>query len=318
MENAQKKLEQLALIDPALLTTLESIKTVVIELREAAETVSAYKEKMDFDPKRLESVEDRRELLLKLKKKYGASVAEILVFYEKQRTELKTITQNDEEIVKIEEELNKLKVLACKKAGALSDGRKKAALELERKVVAELADLGMKKTKFKAEFSREENENGEMEQGGKKYLLTREGVDRVQFLLSSNIGEEPKSLNKIASGGEMSRIMLALKVIIGKEDKVGTLVFDEIDTGIGGNMGNVAGEKMANAARTRQVICITHLPQIAAQAKRHIYIEKDVKAGKTLINIEKLDKETRIREVARMLGGADNKAALVHAKELLK
>lgn len=318
LEKAQKKLEQLAEIDPSLSKTLETFKNVVIELREAAETISSYKEKMDFDPARLESVEDRRDLLLKLKKKYGATAGEILEFYDKQKAELETITRNEEEIEKLEAEFSKVKAEACRKAEVLSRKRKEAALGLEKKVVAELSDLGMAKTKFKAEFTREENSGELAGQDGMKYALTAQGFDRVQFLISSNIGEEPKPLNKVASGGEMSRIMLALKVIIGKEDKVGTLVFDEIDTGIGGNMGNVAGEKMSEAAKTRQVICITHLPQIAALAKRHIYIEKGVKSGKTVIDIEKLDKEKRIKEVARMLGGADNKAAVAHARELLK
>ncbi len=318
LEDTRKILEQLALIDPSLVKTLEAVKNIVLELRDEAETISSYREKMDFDPKRLESVEDRRDILLKLKKKYGATVREILDFYEKQKAELQAMIQKEGEIEKVEAELNKLKAQTCKKAEALSGKRKEAARGLEKRVIAGLADLGMAKTVFKTEFCREENENGLFEQDGKKYVLTGQGLDRVQFLISSNTGEEPKPLSKIASGGEMSRIMLTLKVIIGQEDKVGTLVFDEIDTGIGGNMGNVAGEKMAEAGRTRQVICITHLPQIAAQAGCHIYIEKSEKNGKTVININKLDKEKRIKEFARMLGGADNKAAVAHAKELLK
>lgn len=318
IEKAGKKLEVLAGIDPSLKTSAESLKNTVIELKETAEKVSSYKEKMDFDPARLEEMDDRRDLLLKLKKKYGNGIHEIIAYLGEQRAELNSITQNEEELGKIDAEIETLRLEAGKKAGALSEKRKNAASELEKRVVAELSDLGMAKTKFKVDFSKEEQAEGLLELNGKKYLANKTGVDRIQFLISSNIGEELKSFNKIASGGEMSRVMLSLKVITGSSDKVGTLVFDEIDTGIGGNMGLAAGKKMKEAAKSRQVICITHLPQIAALAAQHICIEKGVKSNKTFIKIEKLKQEGRIKEVARMLGGSDNKAAVAHAKELLK
>jgi DNA repair protein RecN (Recombination protein N) len=318
IEKAGKKLEVLAGIDPSLKTSAESLKNTVIELKETAEKVSSYKEKMDFDPARLEEMEDRRDLLLKLKKKYGNGIHEIIAYLGERRAELNSITQNEEELGKIDADIEALRLEAGKKAGALSEKRKNAALELEKRVVAELSDLGMAKTKFKVDFSKEEQAEGLLELNGKKYLANKTGVDRIQFLISSNIGEELKSFNKIASGGEMSRVMLSLKVITGSSDKVGTLVFDEIDTGIGGNMGFAAGKKMKEAAKSRQVICITHLPQIAALAAQHICIEKGVRSNKTFIKIEKLEQKGRIKEVARMLGGSDNKAAVAHAKELLK
>jgi len=318
IEKAEVKLEALANIDPSLKTAAEALKNTVIELKEAAETVSSYKEKMDFDPDRLEKIDDRRDLILKLKKKYGSSVSEIIEYCEKQKAELNAITKSEEELGKIDAEIARLRIEAGKNAVILSEKRKKTALDLEKRVVSELADLGMAKTKFKVEFSKEEDAFGVLELNGKIYSANKTGFDKTQFLISSNIGEEPKPFNKIASGGEMSRVMLSLKVITGSSDKVGTLVFDEIDTGIGGNMGLTAGKKMKEAAKSRQVICITHLPQIASLAKEHIYIEKGVKNNKTVISIEKLNKEGRIKEVARMLGGSDNKAALTHAKELLK
>jgi len=318
IEKAEKILAALAEIDPALKAAAVALKNTVIELKEAAETVVSYKEKMDFDPARLEEIDDRRDLILKLKKKYGSNAAEIIAYCEKQKAELNSITKSEEELVKIDAQLEKLKIEAGKKAGLLSGKRKSAARELEKKVVEELADLGMAKTIFKVDFAREENAEGLLEFEGKKYLANKTGFDRAQFLISSNAGEEPKPFNKIASGGEMSRVMLSLKVITGSADKVGTLVFDEIDTGIGGNMGLTAGKKMLQAAKSRQVICITHLPQIASLAAQHIFIEKGVKNNKTFINIESLDAEGRVKEVARMLGGSDNKAAVTHAKELLK
>ena len=318
IEKAEKKLEILAGIDPSLKNAAEALKNTVIELKEAADAVFSYKEKMDFDPDRLEKIDDRRELILKFKKKYGNNVASIIEYCEKQKIELNAITKSEEELEKIDAELKKLKIDAGKKAVVLSEKRKKAALELEKRVVLELSDLGMAKTKFKVEFTKEEDAFGVLEVNGKIYSANKTGFDRIQFLISSNIGEEPKPFNKIASGGEMSRVMLSLKVITGSSDKVGTLVFDEIDTGIGGNMGLTAGKKMKEAAKSRQVICITHLPQIASLATAHIFIEKGVKSNKTFINIEKLNKEGRIKEVARMLGGSDNKAALTHAKEMLK
>ncbi|OGF50233.1 MAG: DNA repair protein RecN, partial [Candidatus Firestonebacteria bacterium GWA2_43_8] len=318
IEKAGKKLEILAGIDPALKAATEALKNTVIELKEAADAVSLYKEKMDFDPARLEAIDDRRALMLKLKKKYGSSVLEIIDYCEKQKAELNAITRNEEELGKMDIEIGKLKTEAGKKAVLLSEKRKKAAALLEKRVVSELADLGMVKTKFKVDFTKDEDPAGLLEIDGKRYFANKTGMDKIQFLISSNIGEEPKPFNKIASGGEMSRVMLSLKVITGSSDKVGTLVFDEIDTGIGGNMGLTAGKKMKEAAKSRQVICITHLPQIASLAKEHIYIEKGVKNNKTVIKIEKLNKEGRVKEVARMLGGSDNKAALAHAKELLK
>ncbi|MFH1073904.1 MAG: DNA repair protein RecN [Candidatus Firestonebacteria bacterium] len=318
IEKAGKKLEMLSNIDPSLKKTEEALKNTAIELKEAADTISSYKEKMDFDPERLEEIDNRRDVILKLKRKYGSNVSEIIEYCEKQKTELNAITRNEEELGKIDAELEKLKIEAGRKAGILSEKRKKTALELEKRVVSELSDLGMAKTKFKVDFTEEEDVLGLLEISGKRYSANKSGIDKMQFLISSNIGEEPKPFNKIASGGEMSRVMLSLKVITGSSDKVGTLVFDEIDTGIGGNMGLPAGKKMKEAAKSRQVICITHLPQIASLARQHICIEKSVKNNKTIINIEKLNKEGRIREIARMLGGSDNKAAIAHAKELLK
>ena len=318
IEEAIKRVLYLSGLDSGLKTALEELTDAAAKVKDASDSVSDLKEKLDFDPKELETLEDRRDLLLKLKKKYGGSLAEVLEFLSKIKGELRNITKNEEAIEALNKELEGVRKETGRMAVALSGKRAAAAKEFEKKVVKELQDLGMAKVKFKADITRAESDTGHIELDGKKYMLTKEGVDLVRFLISPNLGEELKPLDKIASGGELSRIMLALKVILGESDKVATLIFDEIDTGLGGNMGSVIGEKIESVAASHQVICITHLPQIAAKASTHLNVRKEALKGKTQVFMDKLAGEERVKEVARMLGDSNKEIAIRHARELLK
>ena len=318
IEEAIKRVQYLSGLDSGLKTALEELTDAAAKVKDASDAVSDLKEKLNFDPKELETLEDRRDLLLKLKKKYGGTLAEVLEFLSKIKGELRNITKNEEAIEALNKEIETARKEAAKLAAALSAKRTAAAKEFEKKVVKELQDLGMAKIKFKADISRAESDMGHIELDGKKYMLTKDGVDLVRFLISPNLGEELKPLDKIASGGELSRIMLALKVILGESDKVATLIFDEIDTGLGGNMGSTIGEKIDSVAASHQVICITHLPQIAAKASTHLNVRKEAVKGKTQVFVDRLAGEDRVREVARMLGDSNKEIAVRHARELLK
>ena len=265
IEEAIKRVLYLSGLDSGLKTALEELTDAAAKVKDASDSVSDLKEKLDFDPKELETLEDRRDLLLKLKKKYGGSLAEVLEFLSKIKGELRNITKNEEAIEALNKELEGVRKETGRMAVALSGKRAAAAKEFEKKVVKELQDLGMAKVKFKADITRAESDTGHIELDGKKYMLTKEGVDLVRFLISPNLGEELKPLDKIASGGELSRIMLALKVILGESDKVATLIFDEIDTGLGGNMGSVIGEKIESVATIR-CPAVVHLLSDTAQA----------------------------------------------------
>ncbi len=318
IQEAIKRVQYLSGLDTGLKAALEELTDAAARVKDASDSFSDLKEKLDFDPKELETLEDRRDLLLKLKKKYGGTLAEVLEFLAKINDELRNITKNEEAIEALNKELEGVRKETAKSAVALSEKRSAAAKDFEKKVVKELQDLGMAKIKFKADISRAESDLGHIELDGKKYILTKEGVDLVRFLISPNLGEDLKPLDKIASGGELSRIMLALKVILGESDKVATLIFDEIDTGLGGNMGSTIGEKIESVAKSHQVICITHLPQIAAKASTHLSVRKESVKDKTQVFVDNLAGEERVKEVARMLGDSNKEIALRHARELLK
>jgi len=318
LQESLKRLQDLCNIDNSLEETFKNLQNVVFELEEIANKILDYKEKIDFNPKRLEEIEDRRDLIIKLKKKYGSSIKEIIDYGEKLKKELKEINQNEEEIEKIEKEILELKKQLKEVGLSLSERRRLSAEDFEKKVINELKDLGMPNTKFKLEISQIEKEDGLLEINGKRYEVYKDGIDKIKFLISPNVGEELKPLSEIVSGGELSRIMLALKVILGEADNVPTLIFDEIDVGIGGNIGKIVGKKLLEISKLHEIICITHLPQIAAFADYHIFVKKEVKNNKTIIKLEVLEKDDRIKEIARMLGGVDKEIALKHAKELLK
>ena len=249
-------------------------------------------------------VEARCDQLYRLKKKYGASVEEMLAYLERSRGELDRIEYADDRIAQLRQTENRQEAAAMEAAHALSARRRAAARELEARISRELSELDMPKLRFSIDFQEKE--------------LAEDGVDAAAFLMSANVGEALRPIQKIASGGELSRIMLALKNVLAEQDSVMTMVFDEVDTGVSGRAAQRVAEKLARLSRTRQVLCVTHLPQLAAMADTHFGVEKGEENGRTLTKVVALDRAARRGEIARLSGGDHpSETMLAGAEELL-
>ncbi|MBI5057964.1 MAG: DNA repair protein RecN [Nitrospirae bacterium] len=306
-------LRDIAAIDPRADDAVKSVKDALPLLEEAGYFLRDYKEKLDNDPQRLEQIQERLELIKGLKRKYGGSIQEILDYKDKAVIELEALQHSEERLETLKKELEELKKSLTEKAGTLSKKRKTSAKKIEAEVVSHLSELSMPDTRFSIHITQEK---GDDTTDGLK--ATQKGIDGIEFLISPNVGEDLKPLAKIASGGELSRIMLALKSIMAKGDNIPVLIFDEIDAGVGGKTAENVGRKLKNLSASHQVICITHLPQIASYADRHLKIEKKVKKDRTVVEIAAVEKDERTAEVARMLGGEISEVSLKHAKEMLK
>ena len=259
----------------------------------------------DYDPRRIDAIEQRLELYRSLKRKYGADCAAILAYKQSAQEKLAALAGAAERRAQLDEELSKAQEEYTAKAARLTEARLKAAKRLEEGMRQELAELGFAHAEFSVQFHKEE-------------AISELGAERAEFLLSANAGEPLKPLEKVASGGEMSRIMLAMKAIFAQGDAIPTLIFDEIDTGISGRVAAVVGEKMVGISDSHQVLCVTHLPQIAALADAHYLVEKTETDGKTATSVRLLDKTERYQQIASMMSGsAQSSAALEHAKELI-
>jgi DNA repair protein RecN (Recombination protein N) len=247
-------------------------------------------------------------------------VEEILAFGERAAAELASMEHGEEREAELEKRREELRSEAGRLAEELSDIRHKHAVRLEKTIVGELAGVGMKQAVFGVEFRREQSDAEDALPGadGRSYRATEDGVEAVRFLLSANAGEPPRPLSQVASGGELSRLMLVFKSVCGRGGEIPTLVFDEIDVGIGGLTGHAVGRKLAELGGRAQVLCVTHLPQIACRANYHLFVEKAVRKGRAVIAVRQLDGEERVEELARMLGGRRGHAsALTHARQLL-
>jgi DNA repair protein RecN (Recombination protein N) len=277
--------------------------------QDALDELMDFKGGLDFSPDELDSLESRLDLLRRLMRKYGESEKKLLECLEQSKQDLDDIEYAEERLCRLEKNLEKQIDAAKTGAKILSDQRKQAACELEKRIKAELNQLSMPGVRFEVEFD---------ETGG-SYGLDETGCDKVRFLLSANAGEKPGRISSIASGGELSRIMLALKNVLTENDEIDTLVFDEIDAGVSGIAAQRVGEKLSSLARRRQVLCVTHLPQIAAMADIHFSIEKSEINGRTFTYVNSLDEDGRMHEIARLTGG-DNitLTALANAAELLQ
>jgi DNA repair protein RecN (Recombination protein N) len=314
LKKAINELHDLSEIDSSLAGALELCESGRAQIEEAAREVASYHNRGESDPQRLEQIGDRLDLIQKLKKKYGKTIEEIIEFGSKASAVLERMERSTEEIEKLKSGIQEIKFGLTDKANQLTKKRKAAARELEKKVEAELSHLGMKKTTFTLKITQEPG--GDTFDGLK---LGPRGADRVEFLISPNAGEEPRSLAKIVSGGELSRIMLALKTILVEGDSIPTLVFDEVDAGIGGAVAEEVGRKLKRVASKRQVFCITHLPQIASMAGSHYGVTKSVKRDRTSTEVRLLDRQERVDEIARMLGGKTiTEATLRHAAEMIE
>jgi DNA repair protein RecN (Recombination protein N) len=307
-----RALQDLQRLDPsgAFLATHEQ---VVGSLRELQHELSRYADKLDIDPAHLAELEERLNLIQSLKRKYGASLAEVIAFGVEAERKLRQLEQRDAENSRINGELKKLDAEIWRAGGDLSSQRRKLIPQLSKAVIKQLKDLGFAQSQFDVTVVTLPKES--ISSTGA--ALSASGLDTIEFQFAPNIGEPARPLRAIASSGEMARVMLALKTVLAQVDEIPVLVFDEVDANVGGETASAVGEKMRQIARERQVLCITHLAPVAAQASAHYVVTKQIKDGRTISEISLLGKKERVTELARMLGGQSN-AARKHAEELLQ
>ena len=292
-QNAAYYAEKAANYAPELEQAANAVNDAAFALADAAETLRDFKDSLDFSPEEYDNIETRLSLLNKLERKYGRTDEELCVYLDECRRKLDDIEYADDRLVKLEKELSAQKAQCVKAAAALSAQRREKAAELEKRIVTELRELNMPSVRFAVEFVPVDNEQG----------FDASGVDKIRFIMSANAGEELGRISKIASGGELSRIMLAMKNVFAENDPVGTMVFDEIDTGVSGIAAQRVAEKLFAVSKGRQVMCVTHLPQIAAMADSHYLIAKHEEGGRTYTEVNGLTREGRRRELARLHGG---------------
>lgn len=321
---AQSGLSILDAEEISLLTQLRSLGKVVLELRkldpetdhiagihqqtmdqlaELRDELSSYTERLDIDPARVAEIEDRVTLFQNLKRKYGANLADVIEFGHQARRKLAALEQRDAEVQRLNSEILQITESLRKTANALTIARNKILPKLNLGVVQQLQDLGFRQSHFEVTLSPSN--------------MSPTGADAAEFLFAPNPGEPPQPLRAIASSGEMARVMLAIKTVLAAQDQIPLLIFDEVDANVGGETARVVGEKMQQIGKQRQVLCITHLPPVAAVAAQHFVVEKEISDGRTISKITRLDHEKRITELARMLGGQTS-AARQHAEEMLR
>ena len=329
-----RTLLELQRVDPAATAIVTAHEQAVSALNELRSELSRYADKVELDPARLKQLEERLDLLHALKRKYGSTLADVLAFGEQARLKLQTLEQSETELRRLDADLAAVESEIWRAGKTLFAKRQKAIPQLAKAVVKELSALGFKQSRFDITINSVEQvealtsldstapkvpsapaEHPDASSPAVRISLT--GLDRVDFQFAPNPGEPTRSLRAIASSGELARVMLALKTVLAQEDQVPVLVFDEVDANVGGETANAVGERMRQIAHRRQVLCITHLPQVAAPAGAHYVVTKHVKAGRTISEIHLLKQEDRVTELARMLGGQTD-AARNHAEALLK
>ena len=286
---------------------LDRIESLKIEFEDVVDTLEEIKDNMYFDEQKAKQNEERLDLLSSFKKKYGSTISEIIEYRDKTQTELEKLINSENRVNELKKEQQKLEAELILTAEKLSKARKESALKMEKEVTSELVSLGMKSARFVIDIQPLSLEN-----------RNKDGFDRVEFMFSANLGEEVKPLKAVASGGEMSRFMLAVKNITAKIEGISTLIFDEIDTGVSGMMALVLGEKLCMVSKFAQVICVTHLAQVASFGKTQFLIEKSESQGKTITSVKELDRTERVKEIARLVSGVVSEKALQSAEELLK
>ncbi|MXZ75649.1 MAG: DNA repair protein RecN [Gemmatimonadetes bacterium] len=314
-----RALEEAERIDPSLGEALESVRTARYQLDDCTDFLRRYRDRVEYDPARLEEALDRLDLIGRLKRKYGSTIEEVAAHRERIAGELGRMDTADERRSGLREEVEAARQELAECAKALSDRRKQVARKLEGRVVAELAELGMGKTGFQVGIAWQESDDGPLRIDGRRYRVDAHGLDQIEFLISPNAGEVLKPLASIASGGEISRIMLALKVILAESDRMPTLIFDELDIGIGGRIAESVGHRLKLLSQDHQVLCITHLHQVACWGRTHFTVHKQSARGRSITLVDHLDEDGRVREIARMLAGETVDAmALSHAREMLR
>ncbi|MBT7180309.1 MAG: DNA repair protein RecN [Nitrospina sp.] len=314
-----KELEAVLEIDPGLAETVERSRSAYYELEEVVESLRSYNRSLEFNPNRLEEIEDRLAEINGLKRKFGNDITEILKRRDQIAEELQQLASNDENMKALEEELRQKEKVLSKLAIRLAEKRESAAKSFTASVEKELKELSMGNVQFGVRFDYPSDPDGFILFRKEKMKASATGLGTLEFMFSPNPGEELRPLVKIASGGEVSRVMLALKSILNDQDTIPVMIFDEVDTGIGGGVAEKVGLKLQKVASTKQVLCITHLPQIAGLASSHFRIEKQIKSKRTHSTIHQLEHEERVEELARMSSGETiTDASLEHAREMLK
>lgn len=309
-------ISKLVKLDPALKEWEELANNIAIQAEELADAIEDYAAKIDLSPERLDEVEERLDAINTLKRKYGGTIEAVLEFAENAQIELDGITNSEERLA----ELRKLEQDYLHQIGdmgkSLSNHRRGAAERLSKLIEEQLHSLKMENARFAVQLDWDEDENGCYVEG-RRIAFNQTGLDNVNFMLSTNFGEPLKPLAKVASGGETSRSMLALKTVLSKADQTPTLIFDEVDQGIGGRLGSVVGEKLWGLSVHHQVLCVTHLAQLACFADNHLHVTKSIEGKRTITHVEKLDDATQLVELAEMLG-AEAESAKQNAEDLVK
>lgn len=304
LRQAQEQLSSLRNLSDAFSQLYERLESAYSEVYDIAYTVQEKKDEFDFAPGELDIVESRCDLLYRLKKKYGATVEDMMAYLERCKQELDQIAFADDRLALLQKQHEKAMNDVLAAARELSLQRKVVAKDLEQQIIQELQELNMSSIRFEVAFS-EKNPDAN-------------GIDEVRFLMSANVGEELRPIHKIASGGELARIMLAMKTVFSQQEQIGTMVFDEVDTGVSGRAAQKVAEKMARISRLKQVLCVTHLPQLAAMADTHFTVEKGVSGGRTFTKVQELSRLQRREELARLTGGEQISQTMVDgAEELL-
>lgn len=320
LTGVKKQLDMASRIDIELSPKVESIANATLQIEDITDELRTYLKNIQTDEQRLETIEVRLDTLQRLKKKYGGTLETVFAHLKSINSELSGIENISDKIAETETKLSDIHNRLTGVAVKLSEKRKKTAKILANKVEKELSTLKMSQTKFQVflqSIAAEDNTEPHLAMEGKAIKET--GIDRVTFLIAPNVGEDLKPISGIASGGELSRVILAIKAILANTESVETVVFDEVDAGIGGSVAEVVGQKLSSLAGYHQIICITHLPQIAKFGKHHFRISKHVSHGRTKTTINLLGEKERIKEIARMLGGKKiTRVTLDHAREMLE
>ena len=305
LDQALQALSGVSRFDPALSDYAEKVQQLVYGAQDTAQELREYRDSLSDWGEDAERVGERLDLIHKLRRKYGATCEQMLAYLESAREKLDSIVFADVRKAELEKQLSAAKEAAAEAGEALHSARAAAAEKMEQAILKELADLNMPRVRFCCEFSRTE--------------LTAVGTDSVRFLMSANVGEAMKPLSKVASGGELARIMLAIKNVLASQDAIGTMIFDEVDAGVSGRAAQKVAEKLLAVSRGRQVLCVTHLPQIAALAENHLLISKSVRQERTYTQVTPLDTDGRVEELARMIGGTEiTETTLRSAAEMLR
>ena len=312
---AGRDLAELTRIDPQMQALAQQIEDALSSVSDIAYELRGYLEEIEFNPNRLDQIEERLDLFNRLKRKYGGSLASALTHLEASVSELEKVEGVDEQIGEVKEKISQMKQLLSESGLVLSDQRKLAAVRLAEGVEQQLHLLEMEKARFLVSLSEQESDQG-LDVNGRRFAFDASGLDQIEFLIETNPGEGFKPLAKTASGGETSRLMLALKSVLAEVDHIPTLVFDEIDSGIGGRVGMTVGDMLWNLGRQHQVLCVTHLPQLAAFGDQHFHVSKRSENERTSTQVEQLMGEARVEELAAMLG-ANTPVTMESAREIL-